>query len=324
MRLYLLPISTRRTLLYCQRLEAAKGGSSGTQSYSERIQEKAAKTWAGWEQKDKGWQKTVVTYGNRALRRIPYEEWGLKSVPPLSERRKTQEEDGTDKVEVVYPKSLIPTEKIPGVIKTLATEREALHKRKLIWCLIGMPISAPVALIPVVPNIPFFYLVYRAWSHWRAIQGGKHLQFLLKSDLLAPTPSPVLDAVYAAQEPPLESSPKPTTTPETDMSENITPFPPPAIDPPHHPEGETMLLTQAGAKRMTQELGLPALEVELERAIWQVETAIRKQKEASAKEDAEKREEEVERQQQSGEKDAGPAGTGVQIPRPREEDKKTR
>jgi hypothetical protein len=148
MRLYLLPISTRRTLLYCQRLEPL-AGSSGKQSYSERIQEKAAKTWASWEQKDKGWQKTVVTYGNRALRRIPYEEWGLKSVPPLSEGRKTQEAEGTDKVEVIYPKSLIPTDRIPAVIETLATEREAYHKRTLIWCLVGMPISAPVALLPV-------------------------------------------------------------------------------------------------------------------------------------------------------------------------------
>ncbi|KAB5577749.1 mitochondrial K+-H+ exchange-related-domain-containing protein [Coniochaeta sp. 2T2.1] len=318
MRLYLLPISTRRTLLYCQRLEAQTAGSSGTKSYSERVQEKAASTWASWEQKDKGWQKTVVSYGNRALRRIPYEEWGLKSVPPLSERRKTQETDGTDKVEVVFPKSLIPTEKVSGVIRTLATEREALHKRKLIWCLVGMPISAPVALIPVVPNIPFFYLVYRAWSHYRAIQGGRHLQFLLKGNLLSLTPSPIVDRVYATQEPPLESSPKPTTTPETDMSENITPFPPPAIEPPY-PQGETMLLSQENAKRMTQELKLPALEVELERAIWQVETAIRKQNEASRKEEVR---EEKDREEKEGHK-GGVAGTGVEIPRP-EEDKETR
>lgn len=148
MRLYLLPISTRRTLLYCQRLEPLTG-SSGKKSYSERIQEKAAKTWASWEQRDKGWQKTVVTYGNRALRRIPYEEWGLKSVPPLSERRRIQEVEGTDKVEVAYPKSLIPTNRVFGIVRTLATDREALHRKKLIWCLVGMPITAPVALIPV-------------------------------------------------------------------------------------------------------------------------------------------------------------------------------
>lgn len=147
MRLYLLPISTRRTLLYCQRLEVA--GGSGKQSLSERIQEKAAKTWANWEKKDKGWQKTVVQYGNYALRRIPYEEWGLKSVPPLSDRRKTEKLNGSDRVEVVFPQTLIPKERVPGVLKTLATEREGLHRRKLIWCLIGMPITAPVALIPV-------------------------------------------------------------------------------------------------------------------------------------------------------------------------------
>lgn len=152
--------------------------------------------------------------------------------------------------------------------------------------------------------------MYRAWSHWRAIQGGKHLQFLLASNLLAPKASPILDRVYADQQPPLESSPEPTTTPDTDMSEDITPFPPPSIDPPPDPEGETMLLNQVNAKRMTQELDLPALEVELERAIWQVETAIRKQKEASL--------------EKAGAKKDGAAGTGAEIPRPAEEDKKTR
>ena len=38
-----------------------------------------------------------------------------------------------------------------------------------------------------------------------------------------------------------------------------------------------MLLSQASGKKMTQELDLPQLEVEMERAIWQVEEAIRKQ-----------------------------------------------
>lgn len=94
----------------------------------------------------------MVNYGNMALRRIPYEEWGLKSVPPLSERLKreeTKEASGMGKVEVVFPKSLIPKDRVPDVIKKLATEREALHRKRLIYCIIGMPISAPVALLPV-------------------------------------------------------------------------------------------------------------------------------------------------------------------------------
>ena len=43
-----------------------------------------------------------------------------------------------------------------------------------------------------------------------------------------------------------------------------------------------MLLSQANGKIMTQALDLPQLEVELERAIWQVETAIKKQNEELA------------------------------------------
>lgn len=148
MRIFLLPISTRRTLLYAHRLnvEAAKQQSQG---WAEKIQSKAAQTWAGWEQKESGWQKTVVRYGNTALRRVPYEEWGLKSVPPLSTKRQDDELKGTDKVEVFYPKALIPPTRVSDVLQKLSTEREGLHRKRLIWCLIGMPISAPFALVPV-------------------------------------------------------------------------------------------------------------------------------------------------------------------------------
>lgn len=146
MRLYLLPISTRRTLLYCQKLNAP---TAAQQTWSDWIQAKAARTWSGWEQKESGWQKFVVNHGNRALRRIPYEEWGLKSVPPLSQRRRQVEMKGNEKIEVVYPKSLLAMDRVPKLLQTMSTEREALHKRRLFWCFVGMPITAPIALLPV-------------------------------------------------------------------------------------------------------------------------------------------------------------------------------
>lgn len=115
--------------------------------------------------------------------------------------------------------------------------------------------------------------MYRAWSHWRAIAGGKHIQFLLEKNLLTLTPSPILDEVYAAQKPPLPSSSEPTTESEAEWitNRNLSG----AEDP--NPDGEMMLLSQANGKKMTQVLDLPQLEVELERAIWQVETAIKQQ-----------------------------------------------
>jgi hypothetical protein len=146
MRLYLLPISTRRTLLYCQKLNTH---TTEGKTYVDKATAWAAKTWASWEKKESGWQKTIVNYGNQAFRRIPYEEWGLKSVPPLSARRREDELHGKEKVEVIYPDTTIPTTKALGVLRTLATERASLHKQRLTWCIVGMPITLPFALVPV-------------------------------------------------------------------------------------------------------------------------------------------------------------------------------
>ena len=96
------------------------------------------------------------------------------------------------------------------------------------------------------------------------------------------TPSPVVDEVYAAQKELLPSAPEPTTDSSVELINNPDPS---SSNGAQHPNGETMLLSQAEGKKMTKALDLPQLEVELERAIWQVETAIKKRSaEVSAKE----------------------------------------
>jgi Mitochondrial K+-H+ exchange-related len=146
MRLFLLPISTRRTLLYCQRINVQV---SEQQTLIDKGTRRAAKLWSDWEKKESGWQKKIVDLGNRALKRIPYEEWGLKSIPPLSARRKEDELSGKEEVQVFFPPTLIPEETMPQVLKTLGTEREALHRSRMIYSFLGMPLVAPIALIPV-------------------------------------------------------------------------------------------------------------------------------------------------------------------------------
>ncbi|OPB38322.1 hypothetical protein A0O28_0014270 [Trichoderma guizhouense] len=248
MRLYLLPVSTRRTLLYANKLNAA----SHDGSLIDRGAAFAARKWAQWEKMEKGWQRKVVDYGNHAFRRIPFEEWGLKSVPPLSARRREDELRGRDAVQLVFPPAAIPEHKAEGVVRKLATERQALHRQRLIWCFVGMPITAPLGLVPLVPNLPFFYLVYRAWSHWRAINGGKHVQWLLQNNLLHLAPSKELDQLYTKD----------------------------GQAPADEPAGkEQMLITQKQIQDFSETLDLPAVEIELERAIWQVERALGKEDE---------------------------------------------
>ncbi|CCF41336.1 hypothetical protein CH063_11648 [Colletotrichum higginsianum] len=270
MRLYLLPLTTSRTLLYSQRLNIATNNQQGL---ADKVGKKAAKLWAGWEARESGWQKKVVNYGNYALRRIPYEEWGLKSVPPISARRKDDELKGKERIELVFPDSVIPAGKAEQVVKTLATERDALHKRKLIWCLIGMPISAPFALVPVIPNLPFFYLVYRAWSHWRALEGGKHLRFLIDNKLLALSPSKLLNDIYTPLIP--ESTTQTPSKPALGLNEPLQAKEENAKD-------DAILLSQVNGQHIAKALEVPELGVEIERAIWQVNHAKQaKQEEAT-------------------------------------------
>jgi hypothetical protein len=146
MRLFLLPISTRRTLIYCQRLNLKV---SEPKTVVDKATVRAAALWASWEKKESGWQKKIVDFGNNALKRIPYEEWGLKSIPPLTARIKEKRTTGSEKIEVSFPSKFIPESKVFDVLKALGTERQGLHKSRMIYCFIGMPISAPVALLPV-------------------------------------------------------------------------------------------------------------------------------------------------------------------------------
>ena len=122
-----------------------------------------------------------------------------------------------------------------------------------------------------LPNLPGFYLLFRAWSHWRALEGGKHIQFILDNNLLSLSPSPFLNSIYGIYG---DSRPLFREIKENDITG----------EPPQSPRDEKkdlgstaaaaeekLLLTQEKGQKLAQGLDLPELEIELERAIWQVE-----------------------------------------------------
>lgn len=164
MRLFLLPISTRRTLIYCERPKPAPGKPT---SYLDRAVTKANATWVSFEKAPSGWKKTLTTYGNMMLRRIPYEEWGLKTIPGISKKRKERKLTQEDEVEVIFPSLFLKEQAVKETCKKLAIERQPLHAKRMIWSAIGAPLTLPFALVPIIPNIPGFYLLFRAWSHWK-------------------------------------------------------------------------------------------------------------------------------------------------------------
>ncbi|KAL3480281.1 mitochondrial K+-H+ exchange-related-domain-containing protein [Aspergillus californicus] len=254
MRLFVVPISTRRALIYARLL---RKDVSKERSILDRVTNKAVETWAKWEEADKGWKKHLVSWGNRVQQRIPYEEWALKSIPSLSSQRRIDELHGTRKVDVLFPGNAIKEEKLVSVLHKLSMERQDLHRKRMWWSFIAAPFTAPIALIPVIPNIPFFYLVYRGWSHWRALNGSRHLQFLVEKDLLNPISYPALVEVYAKR--------VSSTLEEADASDTVS-----EMVEDVEKSDEKILLRMKDAKKLATILDSPGLALEAERAISQV------------------------------------------------------
>jgi hypothetical protein len=283
MRLFLLPISTRRALVYCQKRTRKP---TTELSYIDRATKKAVDTWAGWEQKEKGWQKMVTKYGNQGLQRIPYEEWGLKSFPPLTHTIQADDmammEEGK-RFDVVYPANIIKHEEAPLILARLAKERKQFHWRRFIGCLVAMPVTVPFALIPVIPNIPFFYFAFRCWSHWRALRGSDHLDFLLDHRILRFISTPEIEAIYKTAAPNHQHSYQFITRNQALDGEDPK---------------ELLLLTSGSHVPISKDLEAPELNLEVERAVMQVETSLRKQEEEQ---------QQLERETMNKEKTAVPA-----------------
>lgn len=127
-------------------------------------------------------------------------------------------------------------------------------------------------ILSSIPNLPFFYLVFRAWSHWRALAGSKHLEFLLNEKLLTPQPSRILEQIYSRGRPQFGEK----TGPKVVQSSSE----PSVLNAQHiASEEEEMVLRKEDAKEISEALKVPELEMELGRAVWQVERILKKKEE---------------------------------------------
>ena len=143
MRLFLIPISTKHSLIYSRPVAKKE------LSVVDRISNKVAETWARWEEVDKGWKKSLVSWGNRVQQRIPYEEWGLKSIPALGSEQRIDKLRDRQKADVLFAGNVIEKSKVPFVLMRLATERQDLHRRRMWWSFAIAPVTAPIGLIPL-------------------------------------------------------------------------------------------------------------------------------------------------------------------------------
>jgi len=152
--------------------------------------------------------------------RIDFEELALRSVDPSlgptvsltttneqvdDVRKNVNRPQSPPKIPLIYPPSLYPTygpdhALHPSIahLRSLLASRGPRHRRGFyLWMLIA-PLTFPITLIPIIPNLPLFFCIWRSWSHYTAYRSSQYLSSLLVHGLIEPSPSSDLDKLYAS------------------------------------------------------------------------------------------------------------------------------
>lgn len=297
-RIFLLPVSTRRILTYCERLSLSPK-QDGKPPFSERIITKANDTWISWEKAKDGWRFQVVKLGNSLFRRIDFAEYNLRSFPPGTNANLASIKAQKLRLKCYYPAAFIRKEDgsrstgdsaatAANLLEKMATERQNLHKRRLLYSLIAMPISAPFMIVPVIPNLPFYWVAYRAFCNFYALYGAKTLAFLLQTKAVDFCASERLDQLYATG---LSGPASRTVTEVAPATAQEVEEAADRVDEDVQAGKEVLLLRRWNGDLLAEELKLPEMEVEIERAVEQVDKALRRDAASNDSTDARKSEE---------------------------------
>ncbi|KAK6128087.1 hypothetical protein DH2020_038170 [Rehmannia glutinosa] len=124
----------------------------------------------GWSKLEKAPQGTLKNkihgLGLKLLSRVKPSEIFFKSIP--------KEIDGVD---IVYPSSLNPR-LVRRRLRHIAFRGSIVHKKYFYGSAILLPLTSVFMVLPL-PNIPFFWVLFRTYSHWRASQGSEKLLHLV-------------------------------------------------------------------------------------------------------------------------------------------------
>ncbi|ODO11069.1 hypothetical protein I350_01671 [Cryptococcus amylolentus CBS 6273] len=283
--------------------------ADSTPSLVNKALSKSSETWLklGAKPKD-SWMFWFYEKGEKLMDRIEFEEWALKAIRE-GEGIKV-EKDGSIKpeerkvVELLYPKLETPLPPLIPKLHRHLLKRIPYHKKHMTRALVLSPLTWPFAIIPVIPNFPLFYVLWRAWSHYKAWQGATYLENLVKAGLVVEKESAQLTGVYSGEGRRIEGGEAVsagekggavdvTSTPEEMISTSSTteaepeetiahgnlgqPLPPPAPGPLSSPASHpSLLILPSQIQHLTEAFDLRANEVvDVTRAVEQADHRAR-------------------------------------------------
>lgn len=202
LKLILIPVTTEKSFVYFKYSLEFLNKSSRVIRYEAKITEKAAKVWQSMQDSNKGYNKKIVSAVNKLLDQNPWTENSLKTIPSESYILKRLDDESKimtlkeysrakastpqkplipKPIHVYYPGSILTESSIRQELERVWINGQKYHKKYGLLSLLGIPLTFPLILIPIVPNVPGFYLAYRAYCNFKAYVGAKHLESLFKN-----------------------------------------------------------------------------------------------------------------------------------------------
>ncbi|EPY52378.1 hypothetical protein SPOG_01703 [Schizosaccharomyces cryophilus OY26] len=170
MKIIALPLPKQRVFFHCYPSEILLKKVT----IHDRVVNRIYNTWDAWSKSKSFIKQKTVSIGNRVLHQTPHEESFLKS---FSSAKKLDDGEFHSTTMIERPSSLEPNRIFQELIQLQGMRR--LHRNNLILNIIGLPLTIPFILIPIIPNVPGFYLCYRAYCNYRAMLGTLQINRLL-------------------------------------------------------------------------------------------------------------------------------------------------
>lgn len=189
-----IPITTKHSYIYSKYTKEVIPG--GKKSFETKCTDKCTEWWHKLEKSPRSLNQKIVSWTKRWIRSIPWIETSLRSIPSKKQilrftrddsrgvsskqiSKQHLEADELKPIPLLYPDQLMDTGKIR---EQLAPDLPLLyqrHKQLMFRDVALLPLTIPIIIVPIIPNVPGFYLVYRAYCHWRVMTGIDHLKYLL-------------------------------------------------------------------------------------------------------------------------------------------------
>ncbi|XP_006646895.3 uncharacterized protein LOC102714343 [Oryza brachyantha] len=141
--------------------------SENAEAVVDFVADKMNRAWIGLGSAPEGSAKNRIhSFGLKLLSRVRPSEVLLKSVTK-----------DVSMLEIVHPASINPR-LVRRRLRHIAVRGASVHRKFLYGSVCLLPVTSVFMVLPL-PNIPFFWVLFRAYSHWRALQGSERLQLLV-------------------------------------------------------------------------------------------------------------------------------------------------